>query len=81
MSIITTMRVLSRARCGKILASLRNNDGDSNEKGKKAMGLDKQKNNFARASRFLAHFAAVVARLLKQLNLYLPTFDELSEME
>ena len=81
MSIITTMRVLSRARCGKILGSLRNNDGDGDEKGKKGMGLDKQNNNFARASRFLAHFAAVVARLLKQLNLYLPTFDELSEME
>ena len=43
------------------------------------MGLDKQNNNFARASRFFAHFAAVVARLLKQLNLYLPTFDELRD--
>ena len=81
MSIIITMRVLSRARCGKILRSLSKHDGDSNEKGKKATCLDKQNNNFARASRFLAHFAAVVARLLKQLNLYLPTFDELSEME
>ena len=29
----------------------------------KAIGLDKQNNNFARASRFLVHFSAVVARL------------------
>ena len=28
-----------------MLASLRNHDGDSNENGKKAMGLDKQNNN------------------------------------
>ena len=69
------MRVLSRAHCGKILASLRNN-----EKGKKSNGFRQAKQQFC-ASRFLAHFAAVVARLLKQLNLYLPTFDELSEME
>ena len=81
MSIITTMRVLSRARCGKMLASLRNHDGDSNENGKKSNGFRQAKQQFARASRFFAHFAAVVARLLKQLNLYLPTFDELSEME
>ena len=30
---------------------------------KKAIGLDWQKNNFARASRFFVHFLAVVARL------------------
>ena len=36
-----------------ILGSLRNENGDGNENGKKkAIGLDKQ-NNFARASRFL----------------------------
>ena len=39
--IITTMTVLSWARCGKILESLRNHDGDGNENGKKAMGLDR----------------------------------------
>ena len=53
------MRVLSRARCGKILGSLSKHDGDSNHNGKRAIGLDKQNNNFARASRFLAHFFAV----------------------
>ena len=41
----------------------RNDDGDGNENGKKAIGLDKQNNNFARASRFFVHFFAVVARL------------------
>ena len=35
-----------------ILVSLRNNDGDGNEYGKKAIDLDKQNNDFARASRF-----------------------------
>ena len=33
--------------------SLRNDGGGGNENGKKAIGLDKQNNNFARASRFL----------------------------
>ena len=43
--------------------SLSNDDGDGNENGKKAKGLDKENNNFARASRFFVHFLAVVARL------------------
>ena len=34
--------------------SLSNDDGDGNENGKKAIGLDWQNNNFARASRFLS---------------------------
>ena len=39
-----------------LLWSLSNDDGDGNENGKKAMGLNWQNNNFARASRFLVHF-------------------------
>ena len=35
------------------LKSLSNEDGDGNENGKKAIGLDWQNNNFARAPRFL----------------------------
>ena len=35
------------------IGSLNNYEGDGNEDGKKAIGLDKQNNNFARASRFL----------------------------
>ena len=42
---------------------LSNDDGDGNENGKKAIVLDWQNNNFARASRFFVHFLAVVARL------------------
>ena len=43
-----------------------NNDGDGNENGKKAVGLNKQNNNFARASRFFVHFSTVVARLQRE---------------
>ena len=42
---------------------LRNDDGDGNENGKKAIGLDWPNNNFARASRFFVHCSAFVARL------------------
>ena len=37
-----------------------------NETGKKAIGLDWQKNNFARASLFFVHFLAVIARLQRE---------------
>ena len=48
-----------------ILRSLRN--GDGNENGKKAIGLDWQNNcNFARVSRFFAHIFAVAARLQRE---------------
>ena len=39
------------------LGSLSNDDGDGNENGKKATGLDKQNNNFARASRFFLYLS------------------------
>ena len=48
------------------LGSLSNDDGDGNENGKKAIGLDKQNINFARASRFFVHFFAVAARLQRE---------------
>ena len=48
------------------LGSLSNDEGDGNENGKKAKGLDKQNNNFARASRFFVHFVAVVALLQRE---------------
>ena len=41
-------------------------DGDGNENGKKAKGLDRQNNNFARASRVFLHFFAVAARLQRE---------------
>ena len=45
------------------IGSLSNGDGDDIENGTKAIGLDQQNNNFARASRFFVHFFAVRARL------------------
>ena len=45
---------------------LSNDDGDGNENGKKAIGLDRQNNNFARASRVFLHFFAVAARLQRE---------------
>ena len=54
------------------IGSLRNDDGDGdgdgdgNENGKKAIGLDKEKNNFARASRFFVHLFAVFAGLQRE---------------
>ena len=44
------------------IGSLSNGDGNDNENGTKAIGLDQQNNNFARASRFFVHFFAVTAR-------------------
>ena len=55
----------NRVQIGKV-GSLRNDDGDSNENGKKAIGLDKQNNNFARASRYFVHFSTVVVRLHRE---------------
>ena len=45
-----------------IVGSLNNDDGDANENGKKAMGLDWQNNNSARTSCFFVRFFAVTAR-------------------
>ena len=39
-----------------------------NYEGKKAVGLDWQNNNFARASRFFVHFFALVARLRRETS-------------
>ena len=39
--------------CTIILGSLSNNEGNDNQDGKKAIGLDWENNNFACASRFL----------------------------
>ena len=48
------------------LGSLSNDDGDVNENANKAIGLDWQNNNFARASRFFVHVLAVTARLRRE---------------
>ena len=43
-----------------------NDDGDGIENGKKAIGVDYQNNNFARASRFFIHFFTVASRLQRE---------------
>ena len=48
------------------LGSLSNDHGDVNENANKAIGLDWQNNNFARASRFFVHVLAVTARLRRE---------------
>ena len=54
----TELRVQSTA----LIGTLRNVETNVNENGKKAIGLDKQNNNFTHASRFFVHFFAVTAR-------------------
>ena len=50
------------------IGSLSNDEdeGNGNENSKKGTGLDWQKNNFPRASRFLVHFFAITARLRRE---------------
>ena len=43
-----------------LLGSLSNKDGDGNENGKKATGLDWQNKNLSRASRFFGHFIRLI---------------------
>ena len=52
--------------CGSKEFSNDDGDGDGNENGKKAIGLDKQNNYFARVSGFFVHFSAVAARLQRE---------------
>ena len=92
--------VHARVPCGvpcELLGSLRNDDDDGNENGNKAKGLDKQNNNFARASRpflyiylpslhdynydFFYFLFLLMESLRIQLQKKLPIFDELNEME
>ena len=56
------------------IGSLRNDHGDSNENGDKAIGLDKQTNNFARASRFLY----ISLPSLHDYDVKMPNFTSLS---
>ena len=56
-----------RFRCRRRqIGRLRNDDDDSNENGTKEIGLDKENNNFARATRFFVHFFAAIARLQRE---------------
>ena len=50
-----------------IVGRLSNYDGYNNENGKKAIGLDWQNNNFARASHLFVHFFAFTPRLRRKM--------------
>ena len=63
---VTTQGVKTADWQGTTTETMSNDDGDGNENGKKAKGLDWQNNNFARASRFFVHFFAVAARLQRE---------------
>ena len=58
-----TRDFVPRPVLSRILESLSNDDGDANENGKKAIGLDWQNNNSTRASHVFVNFLAVIARV------------------
>ena len=59
----STLRVFFPHQVYRHKGCLSNDDGEDNGKGEKAIGLDWQNNNSARASRFFVHFFTVTARL------------------
>ena len=65
---VTTQGVKTADWQGTTIERMNNDDGDGdgNENGKKAKGLDWQNNNFALALRFFVHFFAVAARLQRE---------------
>ena len=46
---------------------LKQDDGDGNENGKKAIGLNKKNNNFTRALRFSLYFSVAAVRLRHEI--------------
>ena len=50
----------------EMVKNLSNDDGDGNENGKKAIGLDRQNSSFVRVWRFFVHFFAAIARLQRE---------------
>ena len=61
------------------IGSFSKDDVDGNENGKKALGLDWQNNNFARASRVFVHFLVLVARLRHDLPYFMRQLDGASK--
>jgi len=61
------------------IRTLRNDDGNDNKNGRKAIGLDWQNNNFARASHLFVHFLAFVAQLRHEFLISRALFMEVGE--
>lgn len=57
----SALSIAAKQVCGMLIESLSNDDRDSNENGKKGIGLDLQNNNFACLSFFFVDFFRVVA--------------------
>ena len=58
-----TRDFVARLVLSRILESLSNDDGDANENGKKAIGLDWQNNDSTRALHVFVNFLAVTAQV------------------
>ena len=58
--------ILKRPRRGRDNRELKQRRRRRQRERQKAIGLDWQNNNFARASRFFVHFLAVAARLQRE---------------
>ena len=58
-----TRDLVPRPVLSRILESLSNNDGDANENGKKAIGLDWQNNDSTRASHVFVNFLTVTGQV------------------
>ena len=63
---MSTFRMWVTPLAKLLIGSLSNDDDDVNENGNKAIGLDWQNNNIARAARFFVHVLAVTARLRRK---------------
>ena len=61
-----TRNFVARLVLSRILESLSNDDGDANENGKKAIGLDWQNNDSACASHVFVDFLTVTARVQRE---------------
>ena len=58
-----TRDFVARLVLSRMLESLSNDDGDANENGKKAIGLDWQNNDSTRALHVFVNFLAVTAQV------------------
>ena len=61
-----TRDFVARLVLSRILESLSNDDGDANENGKKAIGLDWQNNDSACASHVFVDFLTVTTRVQRE---------------
>ena len=66
LEVLNTDLQIPSSRCQLLSRDFKIQRRDGNENVKKSNRLNKQNNNFARASRFFLHFVAVFARLRRE---------------